>query len=59
VFGMQIGAPVVNHLGIFLEPDILLHQLEDKLSVREIYGGVYQRATVLHLRHERMLDAGH
>lgn len=58
VFGMQIGAPVVNHLGIFLEPDILLHQLEDKLSVRAIYGGVYQKATVLHLRHERMLDAG-
>lgn len=59
VFGLQIGAPVVNHLGIFLEPDVFLHQLQDKLSVREIYGGVYQKATVLHLRHERMIDAGH
>lgn len=60
VFGMQIGAPVVNHLGIFLEPDILLHQLQDRLSVREVYGGIFAKSTVLHLRHERMIDvAGH
>ncbi|HMF68440.1 MAG TPA: NlpC/P60 family protein [Phyllobacterium sp.] len=57
VFGMQIQAPVVNHLGIFLAPDMILHQMQDKLSTREIYGGVYQKATVLHLRHERMIDA--
>lgn len=55
VFGMQIAAPVVNHLGIFLEPDIILHQMQDRLSTREIYGGIYQKATVLHLRHERMI----
>ena len=60
VFGMQIQSPVVNHLGIFLAPDVMLHQMQDKLSTREIYGGIYQKATVLHLRHERMADAaGH
>lgn len=51
VFGMQIASPVVNHLGVFLEPDVLLHQLQGRLSVREVYGGIYLMATVLHLRH--------
>jgi len=54
VFGMQIASKVVNHLGVFFEPDVMLHQLQEKLSVREIYGGIYQRATVLHLRHRSL-----
>lgn len=48
---------VVNHLGIFLYPDVILHQMLGQLSVREVYGGVYAMATVLHLRHETLLDA--
>lgn len=55
VFGMSIASKVVNHLGIFLEPDVILHQLQERLSVREVYGGVLQRATVLHLRHKQLL----
>lgn len=56
VLGMKLHSPVVNHLGLFLAPDILLHQLMGRMSMRETYGGIYQRATILHLRHERLLD---
>jgi len=54
VFGMQIAAPVVNHLGLFLEPDLMLHQMMGRPSVREVYGGYYRKATVLHLRHREL-----
>lgn len=50
VLGMQIASPVVNHLGVFLEPDQFIHQLAHRLSVREVYGGIYAKATVLHMR---------
>lgn len=55
VMGMQINSPVVNHLGLFLHPDQLLHQMMGRLSIREDYGGLYARATVLHLRHEKFI----
>jgi proteasome lid subunit RPN8/RPN11 len=58
VIGMQIWpAKVVNHLGLFVHPDIMLHHMFGRLSAREVYGGVYAMATVLHLRHEKFLDA--
>jgi proteasome lid subunit RPN8/RPN11 len=59
VMGMRIRAPVVNHLGIFLEEPqggVLLHQLQGRLSVREIYGGTYLNATELHLRHRKFIE---
>jgi hypothetical protein len=53
-------SPVVNHLGLYInDPErggVLLHQLQDRLSVREIYGGVYAKATELHLRHRNFLE---
>jgi cell wall-associated NlpC family hydrolase len=58
VIGMRIWpAKVVNHLGLFLAPDVMLHQLFGRNSVREVYGGVYAMATVLHLRHRQLLEA--
>ena len=55
VFGMKTpGMSVVNHLALFLAPDRILHQPAGKLSQRQLYDGVYQRMTVLHLRHERL-----
>ncbi len=58
VIGMRIWpSRVVNHLGLFLYPDVILHHPLGKLSVREVYGGVWQQATELHLRH-RALAAG-
>jgi proteasome lid subunit RPN8/RPN11 len=57
VLGMQIAAPVVNHLGLFLAPDKILHQMQGRLSVREVYGGMYQKTMVLHLRHRSQMGA--
>lgn len=58
VIGMQIWpSRVVNHLGLFLAPDVMLHQMLGRLSVREVYGGVFAKATVLHLRHEAFMEA--
>ena len=58
VMGMRIWpSKVVNHLGLFIAPDVMLHQLLGRASVREVYGGVYQMATVLHLRHRELLEA--
>jgi proteasome lid subunit RPN8/RPN11 len=55
VFGMQMpGSPVVNHLALFLAPDLILHQLMGQLSRRQLYDGFFQKATRLHLRHEAM-----
>lgn len=55
VMGMMIASDVVNHLGLFLAPDLLLHQMMGRLSVRDPYGGFYSHATVLHLRHREFL----
>lgn len=55
IFGMQIVSKVVNHVGIFLAPDIILHQLMGQLSVRQVYGGIYRKTTTYHLRHESLL----
>lgn len=57
VFGMRIDSKVVNHLALFLEPDVILHQLMGKLSTRDVYGGFYQQATELHLRHKSLTEA--
>jgi len=58
VIGMRIWpSKVVNHLGLFLYPDVILHHMLGRLSAREVYGGMYQQATVLHLRHKDLMMA--
>lgn len=57
IAGMQIRSKVVNHLGIYLQPGILLHQMAGRLSVRQTFGGIYKTSTVLHLRHRNFLQA--
>jgi proteasome lid subunit RPN8/RPN11 len=55
---MQIRSEVPNHVGIYLEPDgIMLHQLEGLNSVRETYGGFFQKATRAIARHKDFLEA--
>lgn len=57
VIGMRFRSPVVNHLGVFLAPDRLLHHLIGQLSVRDPYSGFFRQITALHLRHERFVEA--
>lgn len=58
VLGLRVASPVVNHLGLFLAPDMLLHQMLGRLSVRDVYGGFLRDVTELHLRHQTKLGGG-
>jgi cell wall-associated NlpC family hydrolase len=51
VIGCQIRAPVVNHVGVWLPGDLILHQLAGRKSTKEPFGGFFHDAMVLHLRH--------
>lgn len=55
VLGFRVRSHVVNHLGLFLAPDSLLHQYEGQLSFREPYSPL-AAAAKLHLRHERFME---
>lgn len=48
----QIKAPVVNHGGVFLGDRLFLHQLENRLSSRDIFDGYYKKHACKLLRHE-------
>ena len=49
---MQILSPVVNHGGIYLGNEQMLHHLHRRLSCREVWGGYYRKHTVKVLRHK-------
>lgn len=58
VLGFAVhSGDIVNHLGVFLEPDQLLHQLHQRPSVREVYGGTWQKLMRLHLRYGGFVGA--
>ena len=43
---MQVGkTTLVNHGAIYLEGDIILHHLIDRLSSRDVYGGYWRKCT--------------
>lgn len=55
--GMQIRSPVVNHVGLYIEPEgLILHHLQGHFSVRETYGGYFQKATRFIARHKDFLE---
>jgi proteasome lid subunit RPN8/RPN11 len=60
IMGMRIHSPVINHLALFLADSpsggYILHQLQGRLSIREVYGGTYLHATELHLRHQNFME---
>jgi proteasome lid subunit RPN8/RPN11 len=47
---MQMHSPVINHVGIYLGNNLMLHQMTHRLSTRDIYSGYFQRHTVRALR---------
>jgi len=52
---LQFRSPVPNHCALFLKPEHILHHIYGRQSTMEIYGGFYQNATVLHLRHKGLM----
>lgn len=52
---MQIRSPKVNHGAVFLgDPDIMLHHMYGRLSSRDVYGGWFQEATRVIIRHREL-----
>lgn len=42
---MNIGGDRLNHVGVYLGDQLILHHLRDRLSGRDIYGGWLQKCT--------------
>lgn len=54
---MQIRSPVPNHAAVYLGDDMILHHMYSRLSSRDVYGGYWQKSTVIHLRHRSLINA--
>lgn len=52
VFLLQMGSTVASHVAIYLGDDIILHHCHGRLSRRDVYGGMWSKHTVRHLRHK-------
>ena len=48
---MAIGSKKLNHVGVYIGDQLLLHHARRRLSSRDLYGGWLQKATGLVVRH--------
>ena len=51
-FLCQVSSPVPNHAGVFLGNGLVGHHQGGRLSSRDVYGGLLEKATTHLLRHE-------
>jgi proteasome lid subunit RPN8/RPN11 len=54
---MQVLSPVTNHAAVYLGNDVILHHISNRLSTREIYGGMWQKFTTKVVRF-KLLENG-
>ena len=50
---MALGSSKLNHVGVYIGDQLVLHHLRRRLSSRDIYGGWLQKATGLVVRHPK------
>ncbi|MGJ0628991.1 C40 family peptidase [Xenorhabdus bovienii] len=55
LFVMKIGSKMPDHCAIYIGDNIILHHQANRLSSKAIYGGMYQKNTIHHLRHKDLL----
>lgn len=49
---MMLKADLPNHGALYLEGDVILHHVMDRLSTKEVWGGYWRKITTHCLRHE-------
>ena len=53
---MQVGSPVIIHAAVYLGNNQILQHCAARLSSRDVYGGGWQRATRMALRHRDLFN---
>lgn len=51
---MQLGADIVNHIAVYLGGNVILHQVLEKKSSKEIYGSYWKKNTMFCMRHKNV-----
>jgi len=54
-FIQDAGSDEPNHVAIYVGDDRMLHHSLNRLSKHDIYGGYYQKHTVIHARHRELM----
>lgn len=49
---MQVASPVPNHAAVYLDRDVMIHHLQNRLSGRDVYGGYWKKITRCVVRHK-------